>query len=126
MENKIIKVEIMDGGSKKTFSVRLFQAMEGIQFLDGLVAAGQAVKISDLIKDLLPLASLVDPDGKVIDEMSVSKIDTYFQNPLSALELAYKVLEHQMVFMNESEIFRPLIPAVKSMFKLPISDSVTQ
>lgn len=126
MENKIIRVEITDGGSKKTFSVRLFGALEGIQFLDGIVASGQGVKISDIIKDLLPLASLVDQEGKVIDTMSVSKIDTYFENPLSALELAYKIFEHQMVFMNESEIFRPLIPAVKSIFKLPISDSVTQ
>ena len=125
MENKIKQVKITDGGSEKTFSIRLFGALEGLEFLDKFVSSGK-VSIKDVAGDLLPLASLVGPDGKVVDTMSMDKVETYFQNPLAVLELAYKIFQHQMVFMNESETFRKLIPAVENMFNMPISDSTMQ
>lgn len=125
MEKKVIQVTIKDGGNDKTFSVRLFGALEGINFLDKIISSGN-FSITSAMGDLLPLASLVGPDGKVIDTMSTNKIDTYFENPLSVLELARAIFEHQMVFMNESETFRKLIPQVKGMFNMPISDSTMQ
>ena len=125
MEKKVIQVTIKDGGNDKTFSVRLFGALEGLTFLDKVITSGN-FSLTTAMDDLLPLASLVGPDGKVIDTMSTSKIDTYFENPLSVLELARAIFEHQMVFMNESETFRKLIPQVKGMFNMPISGSTMQ
>lgn len=125
MEKKVIQVTIKDGGNDKTFSVRLFGAMEGLTFLDKIISSGN-FSLTTAMDDLLPLASLVAPDGKVIDTMSTAKIDTYFENPLSVLELARAIFEHQMVFMNESETFRKLIPTVENMFNMPISGSTMQ
>lgn len=126
MEKKVIRVEINDGGSKKTFSVRLFGAFEGMEFLDKLIKTGQDVSIMNIAKDLLPLASLVGPDGQVIDTLSIDKVDTYFVSPLAVYELAYKIFQHQMVFMNESETFRKFVPTVENLFSTPISDSATK
>lgn len=125
MESKIKRITITDGGVEKSFSIRLFGALEGLTFLDKIISNGN-FSLTSALEDLLPLASLVAPDGKVIDTMSKSKVDTYFENPLSVLELAKAIFEHQTVFMNESETFRKLIPTVQGMFNMPISDSVTQ
>lgn len=127
MDKKVITVTIKDGGQSKTFSVRLFGALEGMDFLDKLMQqSSDKVSIKDITGDLLPLASLVGPDGSVVDTMSISKIDTYFENPLAVLELAIAIFKHQMVFMKESETFRGLTGQVGSLFNIPISDSVTQ
>lgn len=127
MNKKVITVTIKDGGQSKTFSVRLFGALEGMDFLDKLMQqSGDKVSIKDITGDLLPLASLVGLDGSVVDTMSIAKIDTYFENPLAVLELAMAIFKHQMVFMNESETFRGLTGQVESLFNIPISDSVTQ
>lgn len=123
MDKKVIQVTIKDGGNDKTFSVRLFGALEGLEFLDKIISNGN-FSLTSALEDLLPLASLVAPDGKVIDTMSKSKVDTYFENPLSVLELAKAIFEHQTVFMNESETFRKLIPSVENMFSMPSSDSI--
>ena len=125
MEKKVIQVTIKDGGNDKTFSVRLFGALEGLAFLDKIISNGN-FSLTSALEDLLPLASLVAPDGKVIDTMSKSKVDTYFENPLSVLELAKAIFEHQTVFMNESETFRKLIPSVENMFSMPSSGSTMQ
>lgn len=125
MDKKVIQVTIKDGGNDKTFSVRLFGALEGMDFLDKVIQS-EKFSLKAIAGDLLPLASLVAPDGKVIDTMSMAKVDTYFENPLSVLELAHAIFKHQMVFMNESETFRKLIPTVENMFNMLSSDSVTQ
>ncbi len=126
MEKKVIRVEIKDGGSKKTFSVRLFGAFEGMEFLDKLMKSGKEISIMAIAKDLLPLATVIGPDGAVIDTMSIDKVDTYFESPLAAYELAYKIFQHQTVFMNESETFRKFAPVAQNLFSMPTSDSVTK
>lgn len=127
MDKKVINVTVADGGNKKTFSVRLFGAMEGLDFLDGLLQqSADKISIKSIMGDLLPLASLIGPDGKAIDTMSISKVDTYFESPLAVVELAIAVFKHQMVFMKESEAFQKFIPKVLDMFNIPTSDSVTQ
>ncbi|MBQ2016964.1 MAG: hypothetical protein II208_00355 [Alphaproteobacteria bacterium] len=126
MEKKVINVTVADGGNKKTFAVRLFGAMEGLEFIDKFIQGVDKPSIKNSLSGLLPLASLIGPDEKPIDTMSVSKIDTYFQNPFAVLELAIAIFKHQMVFMEESEAFRPLMKDVLAMFDLPTSDSVTK
>lgn len=127
---KVKKVTIKSGDTELHFNVRLFTAMQGLDFIDSVfVAAGDRSKtfsIKSVMAELLPLATLVGADGTVVDTMSIDKVDTYFQNPLLVIDLAKQIFDHQMVFMNESETFRPLIPAVRSMFNMPISDSLTQ
>lgn len=126
MEKKVINVTVADGGNKKTFAVRLFGALEGLEFIDKFIQGVDKPSIKNSLSGLLPLASLIGPDEKPIDTMSVSKIDTYFQNPFAVLELAIAIFKHQMVFMEESEAFRPLMKDVLAMFDLPTSDSVTK
>lgn len=126
MEKKVINVTVADGGNKKTFAVRLFGALEGLEFIDKYIQGADKPSIKNSLSGLLPLASLIGPDEKPIDTMSVSKIDTYFQNPFAVLELAIAIFKHQMVFMEESEAFRPLMKDVLAMFDLPTSDSVTK
>ncbi|MBR2771611.1 MAG: hypothetical protein IKD78_06315 [Bacteroidales bacterium] len=135
MEKKTKKVTITDGGQKKTFSVRLMSAMEGIDFIDHVLEqiskldkreSTQGLSVKSVIGELLPMATYISETGDVIDTMSIGKIDTYFQNPMAVLELGLAIFEHQMVFMTESEVFRKYIPGVQKLFSLPTSDSVTQ
>lgn len=127
MERKVINVTVADGGHKKSFSVRLFGAMEGLDFLDKLMQqSSDKISIKNIMGDLLPLATLLGPQGDPIDTMSMSKVETYFQSPLAVVELAIAIFKHQMVFMTESEAFRKFKPEVEKMFSILTSDSVTQ
>lgn len=126
MESKIIKATVKDGGADKTFQIRLFGALEGMEFLDKMVANADKISIKDMASDLLPLASLISPDGKIIDELSLSKVDNYFENPLSVFELCYKILSHQMVFTKESKAFQKLIPDLSHIWNTEVLDSQTK
>lgn len=126
MEKKVINVTVADGGNKKTFAVRLFGALEGLEFIDKYIQGAEKPSIKNSLAELLPLATMIGPDEKPIDTMSVSKIDTYFQNPFAVLELAIAIFKHQLGFMDESEAFRALKKEVLALFDLPTSDSVTK
>lgn len=135
MESKVKHVKIKDGGNVKEFTIRLFGALEGIDFLDEFLgdmaqfvkggAGTKSISIKRVMGRLLPLASILGGDGKPLDTLSIEKIDNYFENPLAAVELAMDILEHQMVFMNESEQFRQYLNVAKAMFAIPTSDSAT-
>ena len=127
MERKVINVTVAHGGHKKSFSVRLFGAMEGLDFLDKLMQqSSDKLSIKNIMGDLLPLATMLGPQGEPIDTLSMSKVETYFQSPLAVVELAIAIFKHQMVFMTESEVFRKFKPEVEKMFSILTSDSVTQ
>ena len=106
----IKKITIKDlDGQKLTFSVRLFDALDGIDFVDRYVSSKDK-SIKPFLADLLPLATLLDASGQnAVDTMSLEKVNTYFQNPLAVIELGLAILEHQKVFMKESEVFRPFL-----------------
>ena len=138
MDSKIIRVEITDGGKKKKFVVHLFSAMDGLSFIDTLIATvgdvmalrngnGKKISIKPLLKDLLPLATYMSDDWQTpIATLSEDTINNYFENPLAVLELGKKILDHQMVFMSESETFQRLMDGLKSSFNIQTSDSTTQ
>lgn len=133
MDSKIKHVKIKDGGNVKEFTVRLFGVLEGLDFIDKFlgematfVKTGQGISIRKVMTDLLPLATLVGPDGQAVDTMSINNLDNYFENPLATIELAIAILEHQMVFMNESELFQQYQDKAKSMFSIQSSGSATQ
>lgn len=120
---KVIKVTIKDMGTDKNFSVRLFGAMEGIDFVESLMTLDKGISVKAVLADLLPLATLLDGTGGPGITMSFGTIDTYFESPLAPLELGMKILEHQMVFMNESEVFRKFSGRVQHLFNMQTSDS---
>lgn len=127
---KIKKVTITDGGNKKTFSVRLFGALEGLEFIDHVVGMfseqNSTMSVMAVADKLLPLATLLSGTGDPIDTMGTGKVDTYFESPIAVVELCIEIFQHQMVFMNESETFRKYIPKVQKAFGQMNSDSVTQ
>lgn len=120
----IKKITIKDlDGQKLTFSVRLFDALDGIDFVDRYVSSKDK-SIKPFLADLLPLATLLDASGQnAVDTMSLEKANTYFQNPLAVIELGLAILEHQKVFMKESEVFRPFLAILEKKSAFPISDS---
>ena len=120
---KVITVKIKDNGTDKSFFVRPFNAMEGIEFMDTLVNQlatmnSNGISIKNLMSGLLPLATLA---GSEI-QMSLDTVDTYFENPYAPIELAYKTLKHQMGFMKESEVFQPLTKPLEALLNIPTSD----
>lgn len=122
---KVIKVEIKDMDKTLKFNVRLFNAIEGLDFLDRRIAE-KSRSIKECLKDLLPLATLTDTGGNTpVAEMSLENAGSYFESPLAPVELGIKILEHQMVFMKSSEIFRPYVAVLEKMYRLPISEKVT-
>lgn len=122
---KVIKVEIKDMDKTLKFNVRLFNAMEGLDFIDKRIAE-KSRSIKECLKDLLPLATLMDSSGtNSVAEMSLENSASYFESPLAPIELGIKILEHQMVFMKSSEIFRPYVSILEKMYRLPISESQT-
>ncbi len=123
---KVIKVQIKDLEDTKHFSIRLFDVMNGLDFVDRLVSSKDK-SIKNYLGDLLPLATLLDANGQnAVDEMSLDKVKTYFQSPLAAIELGLKILEHQKVFMKESEVFRPYLAALEKSLGFPTSDLAKQ
>lgn len=107
------------------FNIRLFNAMEGLDFIDKRIAE-KSRSIKECLKDLLPLATLMDSSGtNPVAEMSLENSASYFESPLAPIELGIKILEHQMVFMKSSEIFRPYVSILEKMYRLPISESQT-
>lgn len=119
---KVIKVQIKDFENTVHFQIRLFDVMEGLDFIDRhMVTKDRSIKA--FLKDLLPLATLLNTQGtEPVAVMSVETVSSYFQNPLAVLELGIKILEHQMVFMKESEIFREYAEAAAKLLRLQISD----
>lgn len=119
---KVIKVQIKDLENTVHFQIRLFEVMEGIDFLDRHMAAKER-SVKAFLKDILPLATLLDAQGdNPVTSMTLENVGSYFQNPLSVMELGIKILEHQMVFMKESETFREYAAAVAKLLHLQISD----
>lgn len=122
---KVVKIEIKDMDKALKFNIRLFNAVEGLDFIDKRIAE-KSRSIKECLKDLLPLATLMDSSGtNPVAEMSLENSASYFESPLAPIELGIKILEHQMVFMKSSEIFRPYVSILEKMYRLPISESQT-
>lgn len=121
---KVKKVTIKDLDNKSlTFSIRLFDVMKGLDFIDAYVSS-QNKSIKPFLEDLLPLATLLDEKGlNPVDEMSLAKAGVYFENPCAVLELGLKIFEHQKVFMKESEVFRPFLEALEKTLAFTTSGS---
>lgn len=113
------KVQIRDMDDVKHFQIRLFNAMDGLDFIDRFVSQlnSKEHSVKPFLKDLLPLATLMDVNGvNPVQEMSLESASAVFKSPIAILELGMKVLEHQEVFLKNSENFQPLMARLKSQF----------
>lgn len=121
---KIKKVAVNDlDGKKLSFSVRLFDVEKGLDFIDRYVASKDK-SIKPFLADLLPLATMLDANGvNEVDQMSLDKAKVYFENPFAVLELGLLILEHQKVFMKESEVFRPFLEVLEKVSLFQTSGS---
>ena len=123
---KLKKVVINDfDGIKHHFQIKLFGVDEGLDFIDRYVTSNNK-SIKPYLAELLPLATKMDEsETNPVDVMSLDKVKVYFQNPFAVLELGLAILEHQKVFMKESEVFRPFLALLENKSVLATSDSQT-
>ncbi|MFV0627046.1 MAG: hypothetical protein ACK5N8_06845 [Alphaproteobacteria bacterium] len=126
---KIKKVVIDDMGNKKYFTIGLFKALQGLEFFDKAIEdimSGSFNRIATkYLRDLLPLSVMTDPTGeKAVQQMSIEIVDTLFENPMSVVELGMEILEHQKVFMKDSEIFQKLKSIVPHLSTIKTSGSI--
>ena len=120
---RVKTVTIKDMENRKHFKIKLFAAMEGLDFIDhiaGLLRGGEKISIKPFLKDLLPLATLIEEQtGQPVQQMSLDTAGVMFENPLAILELGKEILDHQMVFMQGSAIFQKLPEQVQNLFRAP-------
>lgn len=123
------KVQIKDMDDVKHFQIRLFNAMDGLDFIDRFVGQINAKEhsVKPFLKDLLPLATLMDVNGVTpVQEMSLESASAVFKSPIAILELGVKVLEHQEVFLKNSENFQSLMGQLKKQFGTKSSEFTVQ
>lgn len=129
MENTRV-IEIKDFDNTLKFKIRLFGALEGLDFMDtalGLINSKERLTIRPFLETLLKLATPLDlsgnmallPPGKVL---TLSAADEMFQNPISLLTLGFQILDFQKVFLESSPQFRPLIRTLEEKFHIKILD----
>lgn len=107
-KTKKVTVKDIDGKTQR-FLIRLFDVEKGLDFIDRYITS-ENKSIKPFLADLLPLATLLDATGvNEVDVMSLDKAKVYFENPFAVIELGLEILEHQKVFMKESEVFQPFL-----------------
>lgn len=113
---------IKDLGNEIHIRIGLFGVEKGLDFVDTLaqVMRTKDFSIKLFLDDLLPLAALLDINGSQVVMPSLTRKDCYglFQNPLSILDLAAQILEFQMVFLEDSESFRPLAGQLRGILNM--------
>ena len=82
------------------------------------------MSVKPFLDDLLPLASLLDGDGREVVTPSLTRKDCYsiFQNPLSILELGMEIFKFQEVFLKNSEVFRGLEKSLGNIWNTTASE----
>jgi hypothetical protein len=118
------KITIQDMDKTLFFEIRLFKALEGLDFMEKL---GDSFKREDFsikkyLIDLLPLAVQLDNNGAKVQEMNLTLAGQIFINPLAIIELGLNILEFQTVFMQNSVIFQPLVGMVKEKLNMKVTE----
>ena len=118
---------IKDMDNKMHFRIRLFDCEKGLDFIDNLIGrvkSDSVMSIKPYLDDLLPLAALLDNNGREVVAPSLTKEECYtiFQNPLSILELGMEIFKFQEVFLKNSEAFRGLEKTLGSIWNTKVSE----
>lgn len=123
-KEKIIKIN--DMGTDKYFKVRLFSALEGLDFFDrvlSLLEKDKTLSVRPFLGDLLNVCAAMDGTGERIlipfGSLNVEQACNLLENPIAVLELGTEILQHQQVFTKDSELFRKLT-------KTPLGGSVSR
>jgi hypothetical protein len=117
---------IKDMDNKMHFRIRLFDCEKGLDFIDNLISrikSDSVMSVKPYLDDLLPLAALLDNNGREVVAPSLTKEECYsiFQNPLSILELGMEIFKFQEVFLKNSEAFRGLEKTLGSIWNTKVS-----
>lgn len=123
-------IEINDCDNILKFKIRLFGALEGLDFMDtalGVISSKEKLSIRPFLETLLKLATPLDMSGKMPllqqgQNFSLSVADGIFQNPLSLLNLGLQILEFQKVFIKSSPQFHHLIKTLERKLNIKILD----
>lgn len=120
-------IVIKDMDNKMHFKIRLFDCEKGLDFVDSLVSrikTDSIMSVKPFLDDLLPLAALLDNNGREVVTPSLSRQDCYsiFQNPLSVLELGMEIFKFQEVFLKNSEVFRGLEKILENIWNTTASE----
>ena len=129
MENTKV-IEIKDFDNTLKFKIRLFGALEGLDFMDtalGVISSKERLSIRPFLETLLKLATPLDlsgntallPPGQVL---TLSVADEMIQNPLSLMDLGFQILEFQKVFIKSSSQFQPLVRTLEEKLSIKILD----
>ena len=129
MENTKV-IEIKDFDNTLKFKIRLFGALEGLDFMDtalGVISSKERLSIRPFLETLLKLATPLDlsgntallPPGQVL---TLSVDDEMIQNPLSLMDLGFQILEFQKVFIKSSSQFQPLVRTLEEKLSIKILD----
>lgn len=112
-KEKIVKIN--DMGTDKYFKVRLFSALEGLDFFDralSLLGQDKTLSVRPFLGDLLKVCAAMDGTGEKIlipfGSLDVAQACRLLENPLAVLELGAEILKHQQVFTQDSELCRKL------------------
>lgn len=125
---KLIEIKDLDNTLK--FKIRLFGALEGLDFMDtalGLIGSKEKLSIRPFLENLLKLATPMDGTGTMPllqpgQRFSLTAADGMFQNPLSLINLGLQILEFQKVFIKSSPQFHPLIQTLEGKLNIKILD----
>lgn len=108
LKTKKIKINNVD------YEIRLFKAIEGLEFLDNLVIKWnnkESFSFIPYIDTLLTLASPISSDGKKLYEQKLTKEvleeNGWITNPLHFVELAREILNFQLVFIEDCNYLIP-------------------
>lgn len=118
-ESKTISIKDLE--NTINFRIKLFSALEGLDFLDEVLKtfnSNNNFSIKPYLSDLLKLACPLDDKGNPMFEnnFNLELAGSILRSPLSILELGMKVFEFQMVFMRSSEQFQSLTQKVENLF----------
>lgn len=120
-------IVIKDMDNKMHFRISLFDCEKGLDFIDKMVsriADNSIMTVKPYLDDLLPLAALLDNNGREVVTPSLTRQDCYsiFQNPLSVLELGMEIFKFQEVFLKNSEAFRGLEKTLGNIWNIKVSE----
>ena len=129
VREKIIK--ITDLGNTLYFKIRLFNAMEGLDFMDNVLSARTKgfMSIKPVLNELLKLCIPMDAETgtkPVMNNFALPEANVMFQNPLAIIELGLEIFQFQEVFTKDSVIFQNFYNTAKNLFNTKASESQTE
>jgi hypothetical protein len=130
MTNELQKtkiIEIKDFNNLFHFKIRLFGALEGLEFFDTQLKNYLETKsVTKFCKDLLPLAIQITPKGDVLcDNIDLEYCNNIFSNPISIVTLTNAILEFQKVFIQGSPIYDQLTGLLNKLGLMKDTGSTT-